>query len=258
MFKYSAPLAPNSLSWWALSCLNRYIMFVYLGASAVGIYSATLRIPTILTAISDIFSQAWLLSALKEYGTEESKLFIRNMHNRFFSILLSICALLIILARPISSLLLSGEFVEYWYMVPFLFISVFLGALAGFLGSIFCAEKKNITQVVSTFVGALTSILISLLFLKPVGVIIIPISTFIGYFVIWIIRRSCVKEYINIGYGILHSTILISLLLIESVFVSCENYFLSMVFLVVIFLCNMQQICSTLKTFVLYLYKVKK
>lgn len=68
---FSMPLVSNQISWWALSSVNRYVMLAWLGVSAVGIYSATLRIPSILTVLCDIFAQAWLLSALKDYGTDE-------------------------------------------------------------------------------------------------------------------------------------------------------------------------------------------
>lgn len=244
MLKYSAPLVPNSLSWWALTNFNRYIMLAVLGVSAVGVYSATLRIPSILTVMSDIFAQAWLLSALKNYGDDESKKFIRAMHNKFFSLLIVLTGFMIIMAHPIAKILLSRDFSNYWYVSTFLFISVFFGALVGFLGSIFSAERKNTMQFVSTIVGAVVSIIITIVFIKPYGVIVVSIATMVGYLVIWIIRRIAVTKYIDIGYSTLYSTFQGLLMLVESVFVCKELYWWASLVLVSLIVLNHKNLCQ--------------
>lgn len=238
MLSYSIPLVPNSLSWWALDCVNRYIMMAWIGISAVGIYSATLRIPTILTVLSDIFAQAWLLSALKDYGSEESKRFILSMHNRFFSILVVMTGVIILLSKFLANILLTGEFSSYWSLIPFLFISVFWGALVGFIGSIFSAERKNTMQFVSTVVGALVSVLITVLFLKRYGVLVVAIATMVAYYVIWLIRRLAVNKYLKIGYGFLYSSFQGLVLLAEAVFVGKELYTLSIICLLLLVCMN--------------------
>ena len=242
MLKYSAPLVPNSLSWWALTNFNRYIMLAVLGVSAVGVYSATLRIPSILTVMSDIFAQAWLLSALKNYGDEESKAFIRAMHNRFFSLLILLTGFMIIMAHPIASVLLSGDFSDYWYVSTFLFISVFFGALVGFLGSIFSAERKNTMQFVSTIVGAIVSIIITIVFIRHYGVIVVSIATMVGYFVIWLIRRVAVNKYIEIGYSTRYSIIQGLFLLAESILVCKELYLWASLILALLIILNIKNI----------------
>lgn len=224
MLKYSIPLVPNSLSWWALSSVNRYVMLAWLGVSAVGIYSATLRIPTILTVLCDIFAQAWLLSALKDYGSDESKRFIRSMHNKYFALLIILTAIIILLSCPLAMILLSGEFYQYWWVTPYLFISVFYGALVGFLGSIFSSERKNTMQFISTMIGTIVSFIVTIFFLKEYGAVVVAISTMVGYYIIWLIRRVAVNKYINVGYGIFNSTFQGIILLLEAVLVGMEMY----------------------------------
>ena len=224
MLKYSIPLVPNSLSWWALSSVNRYVMLAWLGVSAVGIYSATLRIPTILTVLCDIFAQAWLLSALKDYGSDESKRFIRSMHNKYFVLLIILTAIIILLSCPLAMILLSGEFYQYWWVTPYLFISVFYGALVGFLGSIFSSERKNTMQFISTMIGTIVSFIVTILIFKEYGAVVVAISTMVGYYIIWLIRRVAVNKYINVGYGIFNSTFQGIILLLEAVLVGMEMY----------------------------------
>ncbi len=247
MLRYSLPLVPNSLSWWALSSVNRYIMLSVVGISVVGIYSATLRIPSILTVLSDIFAQAWLLSALKNYGTPESRAFIKAMHKRFFSLLIVLTGAIILLSEPMAKLLLSGEFSSYWFIIPYLFISVFFGALVGFLGSIFSAERKNTMQFVSTMVGAVVSVLFTVLLLKRYGVIIVSLATMIGYFVIWLIRRLAVNQYIDIGFGTLESILQGLVLLALAVLTSKGMYIWAVCCLIIIVIWNSKTLISIVK-----------
>ena len=254
MLKYSMPLIPNSLSWWALSSINRYIMLAFIGISSVGIYSATLRIPTILTVLSDIFAQAWLLSALKDYGNEESKRFIRSMYKRYFSLLTMLTAIIIAFSHPLANILLSGEFSSYWYIIPFLFISVFWGALVGFLGSIFSAERKNAMQVISTIIGAIISILFTLLFIKEYGIKAVAISNLVGFLIIWLIRRIAVKKYIDIGLSIKKSLFQGLLLFVEAIFVGTEQYVFGCLCILILLFLNYKSINSIL----LFAYKESK
>lgn len=247
MLNYSVPLVPNSLGWWALSSVNRYIMLAWLGVSAVGIYSATLRIPSILTVLCDIFAQAWLLSALKDYGSDESKRFIRSMHNKYFALLIILTACIILLAYPLANILLSGDFSQYWWVTPYLFISVFYGALVGFLGSIFSSERKNAMQFVSTMIGAIVSILITVLFLNQYGVPVVAISTMVGYYVIWLIRRIAVNKYINVGYGIINSSLQGSILLAEAILVGREMYLWAVLCVISLVVINAKEIILIFK-----------
>lgn len=242
MLKYSVPLVPNSLSWWALSSVSRYLMLAWLGVSAVGIYSATLRIPTILTVLSDIFAQAWLLSALKDYGSSESKRFIKSMHNKYFAILIVVTAVIIMLSHPLASFLLSGEFSNYWWVTPYLFISVFWGALVGFLGSIFSSERKNTMQFISTIIGAAVSILISIIYLTEYGVVVVAIATMVGYYVIWLIRRLAVKKYLDVGMGVSYSSFQGLILLSEAVLVSNCYYIMASFCVLVLILLNINDL----------------
>lgn len=240
MLHYSIPLIPNSLSWWALSSVNRYIMLEVLGVSSVGIYSATLRIPSILTVLCDIFAQAWLLSALKDYESKETKDFINLMHSRYFGVVIIITGVFIIGSKPLAETLLAGDFSSYWYVTPFLFISVFWGALVGFLGSIFSAERKNTMQFVSTLIGTLVSILITVLFLKKYGVIVVAIATMLGYFVIWIIRRIAITKYLALSLNTLYSVFQGVVLLVESYLVCNSHYLLAGGCLVLLVLLNLR------------------
>ncbi|WP_287621476.1 oligosaccharide flippase family protein [Parabacteroides sp.] len=233
MYRYSVPLIPNSLSWWLLNSFSRFIIKDNLGIDAVGVFSATLRIPTILTVLCDIFSQAWLLSALKDYGTEESKQFVRYVYKRYVIVITLITGCIISLSYPISKLLLVGEFGSHWYITPFLFIGVYLGALSGFLGAICSAEKKTYIHFTTTIVGGIFMVVFSELFVGSLGLNAVAISTMFGYFLIWLLRYIYIKRILDVGvslrYGILCFVLLLSIAL--SVYFSQYFIVISLIFI---------------------------
>lgn len=254
MLRYSLPLVPNNISWWAMNSLNQYIVLIFIGLSAVGIYTATLRIPSILIVLSDIFAQAWLLSALKDYEQEETKQFIIKMSGLFTSFIIIITSIIIILTYPLSSLMLKGEFLSYWYISPFMFISVLLGAITGFLGSIFSAERKNKKQATSTVIGAILSIVGALIFTKSFGILAIAISTMIGYFVITAIRLVSALKYIKLNINLITITNQTVILIIEAVLVIHQLYYfaiLPLFILILINLNNLKQIMAYTKSFII-------
>ena len=244
MLVYSLPLVPTSLSWWLLSSFNNYYILSVLGASVVGLYTAALRVPSILTVLSDIFSQAWLLSALKDYGSEENRKFIKSVHKRFFAMLCFLTGGITLLSYPISRLLLLGEFISGWRIIPFLFVSVFWGALVGFYGSIFSAENKTKIQLYSTLLGALVSVLIVVCFLKPYGLTIVAIATVVGYYVVWLVRKEVLKKYIDVGMSTMMCTLYGFLLSAIAFLVIKELYVLALSFYILLLVLNRTELIS--------------
>ena len=242
MCKYSIPLIPNSLSWWLLSSLNRYFITFFLGVGAVGLFSAAMRIPTILTVLSNIFAEAWLLSAIKDYGTEESKAFIKSVHVKFFVLLLLVTAGLIVLSHPLAMLLLSGEYENEWKLIPYLFISVFLGALSGFIGALYSAEKRTNLHFYSTLLGSIVSIFITYCFVERYGLPVISVSMLVGYFLIWLFRRLTIIKYINIGLNIWYSIFLCLVLIGEAYCVIREFYLGALGLILVLLFLNYKEV----------------
>lgn len=249
MIKFSAPLIPNDLSWWALDSFNRFFILSTLSVSAVGIYSASSKIPSILTAICGIFSQAWMLSALNGYGTEENRSFIKAIHAKMFCLLTVITGAMILFTKPIASLLLSGDFSTSWNIIPFLLIAVFMGAMVGFYGSIYSAERKNTMQFVSTMGGAILSVIIMLLFLKRYGIMIAAISNMVGYILIWVVRKEGIKRFIDIGMSTLLCVVQLFLLIIEALLVSFSLWTPSAVLFSIIILINLKELKASMTFF---------
>lgn len=239
MLLFSIPLIPTSLSWWMLGSFNNYCILSVLGATAVGIYTASMRVPSILTALADIFSQAWLLSALKNYETEEGKLFIRSVHRKFFSVLCFLTGGITLFCKPIAKIMLSGEFSNSWQIIPLLFVAVFFGSLTGFYGTIFSAENKTTIHFTSTITGSIVSVTIVLCLLHRFGLMIVPVGTLSGYFTIWLIRKIKLNKYIDMGFPTIEAIFMGVLLVINAILVIFELYMYAIIiYALILFLCR--------------------
>ena len=154
------------------------------------------KIPTIIEFVQSIFSQAWQISAIKEYDKEDSITFFSNMYNCYNIILIFTISSILIFLKIISKILFANSFYDAWKYVPFLLVAILFGALSGFLGSIYAANKDSKMYAKSTALGALLNILLNLLLIPKLGAHGAAIATCISYIFIWMLRLKFMKKYI--------------------------------------------------------------
>ena len=198
MTAYSRPLVLNSVSWWINNSADRYIVTWLCGVSANGIYSVGYKIPSILSVIQTIFNQAWQLSSVRVYDPDDSSGFFKNIYNVYNFILVIGCAIITVFTRFIAGFLYANDFYEAWRYVPFLTIAIVFGALSGVIGGVFQAVKDSKIQSTSTAVGAVTNIVMNIVFVYIWGPIGAAAATAVSYALVWGIRLNHVRRYIHL------------------------------------------------------------
>lgn len=194
---YSLPLIANSLAWWVNNSSDRYIVIFFCGMAANGIYSVASKIPSILTVFQTIFSQAWTLSAVKDFDPEDSKGFFTNTYRGYNCLMTVICSLLIVLDKPLAKFLYANDFYKAWQYVPWLTIAVLFGSMAGYIGGIFVAVRNSRIFASSTLVGAVLNIILNLITVPLLGPLGAAVSTTISYALVWVIRLTQSRKYIK-------------------------------------------------------------
>lgn len=217
MVSYSTPMIANSTAWWINSVSDRYIVVWLCGAAANGVYSVANKIPIIVDTFQVIFSQAWTLSAVKEFDPEDKDGFFSSMYSLYNMSMTVMSSTLIIISRHLSRFLYSKDFFEAWKYVPFLTIAVLFGALAGYCGAIFSAAKDSKMFAISTMVGAAINIVLNIILVKPYGPLGAAISTAICYFIIYLIRLLNAKKHIKLRIQFFRDCMAYTLLAIQSV-----------------------------------------
>lgn len=96
------------VGWWVNSCADKYIVTFILGISANGLLSVSYKIPQIINTIQGIFTQAWQISAIKEYGSSDTADFYGKTFIVINLMMCIVCSFLIFMTRPLAYILLAG------------------------------------------------------------------------------------------------------------------------------------------------------
>lgn len=198
MKNYSTPLIANNVGWWVNNSSDRYIVTWMCGVSANGIYSVGYKIPSILNMFQSIFSQAWTMSAVKDFDSDDSKGFFSKMYEIYNCGMVLVCSVIVVTSKLLAHILYAKEFFVAWKYVPFLTIAIVFGALAGFLGGIFAAAKDSKLFGKSTIISAISNIVLNIILVYFIGPLGAAIATLIAYFLVWYIRLEHVRKHINI------------------------------------------------------------
>lgn len=213
MLVYCVPLIATVVGWWINSTADKYVVTFMIGVSANGLLSVSYKIPQIINTLQSIFTQAWQISAIKEYGNEDTSRFYGNTFSIINVLMCAVCSWLILLTKPIASILYSKDFYAAWQYVPFLLIASVLNCASGLLGPILAAKKNSKAMMWSALIGAVANIILNIALVYIIGIQGATIATVICSYIIYVVRKIAVGKDITIER---YSTILLTWLLLSA------------------------------------------
>lgn len=216
MFSYSKPLVFNTLAWWVNNVSDRYIVTWICGVAANGVYSVAYKIPSILNVFQSIFSQAWTISAVKEFD-ENSGDFYSKIYKMYNCVMVIVCSLLIIADKFMAKILFAKDFFFAWKYAPFLMISVVFGALSGLLGGIFSAAKKSKVYATTTFVGASVNTVLNVVLVFLWGPIGAAVATMVSYALVWGARYIGANKIVKLTINVKKDCLAYLILIVQSI-----------------------------------------
>lgn len=193
---YSLPLVINSISYWITMASDRYMINIFLGISSVGIYAVACKIPTIITTLSGVFNQAWMISSINEYENEKDSSFYSETFNNYTGIMLIFSSILILILKWFMLLYVSPDYYIAWKYTSILIISAIFAGICAFINGIFYAYKKNISITITTTLGAFINIILNLILIPVIGILGASLATAISWIMIAIIRIYSIKKII--------------------------------------------------------------
>ena len=202
MRKYSWPLVLNSVSWWMNNSSSRYIVIYLCGMAQNGIFSVGYKIPSILNVFQSIFNQAWTLSSVKEFDAEDKDGFFARTYSIYNFMMVFVCAILIALTKVLALILYAKDFYVAWKVVPFLMIAIVFSALSGLLGGIFSAVKDSKAYSISTTVGAIVNVVVSLVGVYLFGVVGAAVGNAVSFGIVWAMRFFKAKQYMRLNINL--------------------------------------------------------
>lgn len=219
LLKYGIPLIPNSIMWWLVDGLNRPVMMSNLGMEAIGIYAVANKIPGILTMMFVVFSNAWTISMLEEFGKEDFNLFF-NKTMRFLFLVVALGSIFLIMSSKILVGIFASEaFYEAWMYVPILTLGVIFQNLSSLIGGVFAAEKKSKYFFYSSFWGAISSIVCTIVFVKLFGLMGACIAISSSFLCMALVRLKFAWKHINMFSFKYYGINILALIFISTVFI---------------------------------------
>ena len=223
MLEYCKPMIANSVAWWVNNTSDRYVVIFFCGLAENGIYSVAAKIPSILNIFQSIFSQAWTLSAVKEFDPEDKNGFFANTYRAYNCLMVLICSAIIVGDKILAHFLYAKDFFVAWKYVPWLTIAIVFGSLSGYIGGFFSAVKNSKIFAQSTVIGAASNIVLNLIMTPLMGALGAAIATTVCYFVVWGIRYWQSKKFVKLKIDLRRDLITYVLLVLQSVVLLFEN-----------------------------------
>ncbi len=201
MLKYSVPLMPTIILWWIINVSDRYMVTGFIGSAENGLYTAASKIPNFVTMFSSIFIDAWQLSAVDEYDSEDKAEFFSKVFRVYSGGIFAVSSGLILFCQFITKILVAKNYYSSWKYVPVLIIATTLSCLVNFLASVYMAEKKSVMAMVTAMTGAIMNVVLNLILIPLIGAIGAAIATVISFVVVFVFRGANTKKYIKINFN---------------------------------------------------------
>lgn len=235
MVKYSLPLLVTTLCWWANSSSDRYVVTYICGIGVSGLLSVAYKIPNIISVITGVFTQAWQISAIKEYDSKENDDFYLNT---FFYLNMLVCIVVSItipVTKIVAIILFDNSYYDAWKFIPFLLLGTLFNVGSGYLGPILNAGYDVRAVANSGIIGMIINVILNIILTYAIGAQGVTIATAISSFIIYYIRKRATK---NMFSGHKYNTLMLVwiLLLISAIaYTFFEQSWISVVIVIIIF-----------------------
>jgi O-antigen/teichoic acid export membrane protein len=195
---FSSPLVLNLISGWLISGFGRIVITQFIGTFANGLYSFANKFAILISTLGSVISMSIIEESILSAKNEEfDKRFTQVMETVF-----NIFQSLIILAIPAIAIFYYIIRVTEYYsslsFTPLLLIYAVLMTMSTNVGAIFQVVSKTKYQFITTALGAVVTVVLSLCFINILGVLSVIIGQVVGAVMMLISRYIFANRYVNL------------------------------------------------------------
>ncbi len=202
MIAYAAPMMPATVLWIVTSISDHFIVKYFHGEYLNGILVIAYKIPTILTTVFTMFSQAWNMSAITENDSAGREDFYTRVFSLNQSFMYTLSAGILMLIKPITRVWVDAAYFESYKYSPILTIATIFTCFNVFLGSVYIAQKKTKHTFYTSLAAGVINIALNLALIPRLGVYGAAIATFAAYFAVFFYRLYDTRRYIHFGFSL--------------------------------------------------------
>lgn len=226
MILYSVPLIPNTLSWWAISTADRYIILAYLGIASNGLFAVATKFPSMLLMLHSIFNMAWQERAMRTYNTETRDEYYSSVLDKYFTFFFCTIAIAIAVTKPFFRIAIQSAYYSAWELMPFMYLAIGFQALASFYGSGYLSSRDTKGALTTTIFGVIVSIMSNFILIPWLGLLGSSISFLAGFLVMFIVRVYQTRKYFSIRFPVKKMLFIGLIILVVSLVTIADNIYI--------------------------------
>lgn len=224
MIVYSAPIILNDISWWVIHSSDKIMIENMVGADSLGLYSVAAKIPSMISVLISIISQAWGISSIIEVESTNDNTFYKDVFDLYAILGFSGSIFLVSIMKFFMKIYVGAEFYIAWQFAPVLIASASFTAISSYCGSVYAAIKKNMNSMWSTLFAAIINVIVNFVGISLWGVWGALLGTISSCFFVAIVRLVDVCRYINMRINIVRFIMNCSIVIVQAVLVSLDYH----------------------------------
>ncbi len=183
----SLPMMPHLLSQLILGQSDKIMIDKFIGSSAVGIYSFSYNIGTIVLIFLGSLNNAWVPWFYKKMDLKEYYEII-NKTKYYMMLFISLVILLIFTSPELVYFMGPARYRVGIIFIPIIIVSYYFQFLYTLLVNIEFFYKKNFFIPIGTLIAAILNILLNFYFIPRYGYIAAAYTTLVSYIVLFIMH----------------------------------------------------------------------
>ncbi|MBI2428807.1 MAG: oligosaccharide flippase family protein [Ignavibacteriales bacterium] len=206
LLKFGLPLVPVSISGVLLQIVDRPILKLLMGDSAVGIYQANYRLGIFMALITGMFEYAWRPFFLSHTNDPNAKQLFSRVMTYYLLICSAVFLALSFFLENIIQYKFFGRYIlppPYWEglsIVPLVLLSYIMSGIGTNLNAGIQIEKKTAYLLPTSLAGSASKIIMTFLLVPQFGIMGAAIATLIGYAMLEITLYPIVQKFYHIEY----------------------------------------------------------
>lgn len=202
MLRYALPLVPASIFWWVTNASDHFFVAAMLenGTAWTAVLGASYKLPTILSIVSTIFTEAWQISAFTDGMGRARERFFSQVFAAYQSLIFLAASGIVLMAQPFMRIYREDYFIG-WKFVPLLTLATAFSSMDSFLNSIYMVEKRSMLSLLTMGAGAAINVMLNWWLIPRWGVNGAALATFISYFLVFLLRAANTRRLLRMDFS---------------------------------------------------------
>lgn len=198
MLLFSAPLVLNLTSIWLVSGFGRFIITNRLGTEANGLFSFASKFYIILSMFGSVVTMAIIEETIITAKTKGIDSGFAKTIETLFKIFQSIALLAVPSIVLFYAIIKNTDYYVSLMYAPWLLLYAIASIMSSNVGSVFQAIDKTKYQFITTVMGGVVTVGISVIFITSIGVYAVVIGQILGATTMLLLRYIFVNKFVDI------------------------------------------------------------